>query len=96
MGDTVPHMRETRIVCTADGTGMHGQQDANWWRAYADVRFVINDAQHFTIGHASGDQCNCLIDTLRQMLTEDGLTLYEDYLNKVLRDLARIDLATGG
>ena len=69
MGDTVPHMRETRITCTADGTRLEGGlRRVNWWRRYADVRFCVNDAGEFSMGHASGDQCNCLIDTLRQHL----------------------------
>ena len=69
LGDTVPHMRETRITCTAGGTHVElGPRPVNWWRRYADVRFCVNDAGEFSMGHASGDQCNCLIDTLRQHL----------------------------
>ena len=43
----------------------------NWWRQYHDVRFVVNEAQQFTMGNASGHDCNCLIDTLRQQLHLD-------------------------
>ena len=71
LGDTVPHMRETRITCTADGTQMEGRLQVDWWRLYNDVRFVLNEAQHFTMCKASGHESNCLIDTLRQLLLLD-------------------------
>ena len=70
-GDSVPHMRETRITCTADGAPMEGRLRVNWWTAYNDVRFAVNEQQQFTMGKASGHQCNCLIDTLRQQLNLD-------------------------
>ena len=65
LGDRVPHMRETRITCTADGTNVEGRLRVNWWQNYTDVRFGINEEAEFSMGHASGEQCNCLIDTLR-------------------------------
>jgi len=67
-GDTVPHMRETRVTCTADGSNIEGRLRERWWRPYRDVCFTVNDTEHFIMGEASGDQCNCLIDTLRQQL----------------------------
>ena len=67
-GDTVPHMRETHITCTADGRHLAGCRREGWWERYHDVYFSINDREHFVMGKASGDQCNCLIDTLRQQL----------------------------
>ena len=69
-GDTVPHLRQTITRCTADGTQMQGRMQVYWWREYHDVRFVINE-QHFKMGKASGHECNCLIDTLRQQLHLD-------------------------
>ena len=71
MGDSVPHMRETVITCTADGNIMEGRLSVNWWRTYTDVRLVVNGEHHFRMGTASGDECNCLIDTLRQQLNLD-------------------------
>ena len=68
MGDSVPHMRETRITCTAGGLNMEGRLHVNWWRQSNDVRFSVDGEGPFSMGHASGDQCNCLIDTLRQVL----------------------------
>ena len=67
-GDTVPHMRETQITCTADGSELAGRHREGWWERYHDVCFSINDREQFVMGKASGDQCNCLIDTLRQQL----------------------------
>ena len=71
LGDFVPHMRETRITCTADGRQMHGRLPVNWWSFYKHVRFVVNEMQQFTMGKASGHECNCLVDTLRQQLHLD-------------------------
>ena len=35
------------------------------------MRLTVNEAQHFAMGEASGHECNCLIDTLRQQLCLD-------------------------
>ena len=61
-------MRETRITCTADGINMQGRLDVRWWERYGAVRFTINDSGPLMMGSASGEECNCLIDTLRQQL----------------------------
>ena len=50
---------------------MIGRLRVDWWRAYNNVRFAVGEQQHFTMGKASGHQCNCLIDTLRQQLQLD-------------------------
>ena len=71
MGDSAPHMRETRVTCTADGSEMEGRRKVNWWTQHSDVRFVVNEAQQFSMGTASGEECNCLVDTLRQRLHLD-------------------------
>ena len=60
-GDSVPHMRETRITCTADGWEIEGRHSVDWWKQYRDVFFSVNEANHFSMGKASGDECNCLI-----------------------------------
>ncbi len=75
-GDAVPHMREVRATCTAKGVNIHGSQDARWWQHpnhRGRVVFTLEDSKvnatgDFIMGEASGDQCNCLIDTLRQQL----------------------------
>eukprot|EP00973_Karenia_brevis_P058977 8211868-Karenia_brevis.AAC.1 len=38
-----------------------------WWRAYKNVEISV-DGKGSTQGYASGDGCNCLLDTLRQKL----------------------------
>ena len=53
---------------------MEGRLRVNWWTAYNDVRFAVNEQQQLTMGKASGHQCNCLIDTLRQQLNLDCKT----------------------
>ena len=68
IGDSVPHMCETRITCTADGFEMTGRLCVNWWQQYQCVRFTVNESEQFFMGRASGEECNCLIDTLRQQL----------------------------
>ena len=67
-GDSVPHIRETRITCTADGWEIEGRHSVDWWKQYRDVFFSVNETNHFSMGKASGDECNCLIDTIRQQL----------------------------
>eukprot|EP00973_Karenia_brevis_P059475 8281461-Karenia_brevis.AAC.1 len=39
----------------------------NWWLAYGQVEISVN-GEMYTQGYASGDEYNCLIDTLRQKL----------------------------
>ena len=70
-GDTVPHFRETRITCTADGLEIEGRHSLDWWKQYRDVCFSVDNVNHFDMGKASGDECNCLIDTLRQQMKLD-------------------------
>ena len=70
MGDGINHIRQTDITCTADGIVIDGRCKPNWWTRYDEVRFVVNHTEHFVMGTASGEECNCLIDTLRQQLQE--------------------------
>ena len=80
-GDSVPHMRETRITCTADGLDMEGRLSVDWWRQYRDVCFTVNGAEQFSMGKASGAECNCLIDTLRQQMNlECNITEVRNYV----------------
>ena len=66
LGDTVPHMREVHVVCVADGSARQGRQNINWWRG-RQVHFVFHRDTVYCMGSASGDECNCLIDTVRQL-----------------------------
>ena len=67
LGDTVPHMREVNVVCVADGSAREGRQNINWWLG-RQVHFVFQRDLVYFMGSASGDECNCLIDSLRQCL----------------------------
>ena len=67
LGDHVPHMSQTNISIFADGVlRTRGAQRPHWYKGRA-VEIRIDDA-FFGLGRASGDGCNCLIDTLRQKL----------------------------
>ena len=49
---------------------------------------LINDVQ-WSVKKASGVHCNCLIDTMRQVLVRpDGIANYAGYLDRVREDLA--------
>ena len=63
----MPHMREVNVVCVADGSAQEGRQNINWWLG-RQVRFVFQRDLVYFMGNASGDERNCLIDSLRQCL----------------------------
>ena len=66
-GDTVPHISEMNIRILADGFEQTAARMTPYW--YRGVRLDIKlDGQSFRLGRASGDGCNCLIDTLRQQI----------------------------
>ena len=67
LGDNVPHYRQINAVCVADGVRVTGWQQNEWWRKHRQVDIVV-DHGVYRLGRASSDQCNCLIDTLRQKL----------------------------
>ena len=68
LGDTVPHMSQASVQFYSDGRLMALQRmSAKWWQSYKLVEVSV-DNQMYTQGYASGEGCNCLIDTLRQML----------------------------
>ena len=70
LADSTSHMRQTHITCIADGRVITGERNVNWWTGYNEVRFVVNHAEHVIMGTASGEEYNCLIDTLRQQLQQ--------------------------
>ena len=72
LGDTVDHISQTQFVLSMDGVQLpSGPRRAPGW--YEGHRLVISvDNMRFELGAASGDGCNCLIDTLRQLLNALG------------------------
>ena len=65
-------MSETRIRIYADGVEQtHQRRQAYWYNEHSQVEIHL-EGQRFGLGHASGDGCNCLIDTLRQLLPIGG------------------------
>ena len=63
----MPHISEMNIRIFADDVEQTAaQRHAFWYRGHKlDIKL---DGQAFYLGSASGDGCNCLIDTLRQKL----------------------------
>ena len=64
------HMSQTDIVLWKDGVRLPNdtQLAPNW---YVGHRVEVSvDNMRFQLGTATGDGCNCLIDTLRQLLNE--------------------------
>ena len=66
-GDNVLHMSETCISIVADGVEQRAANRAPYWYR-GQVLDIELDGQSYHLGSASGDGCNCLIDTLRQVL----------------------------
>ena len=71
MGDTVPHLSQTEIAVFVDDVRQANQQRGPGWYTGKRLRVVI-DGKSFELGSASGDGCNCLIDTLRKLLNQQG------------------------
>ena len=66
-GDTVPHLQQTQISITSNGNIVERSQlQPGWWEGQR-VEVSVNN-HWFVLGKASGEGCNCLIDTLRQLL----------------------------
>ena len=68
MGDSVPHVSQTCIRVFANGEEQHKgvRMLPHWWQDRSAT--IQIDGQAFTTGTASGENMNCLIDTLRQVL----------------------------
>ena len=66
-GDNVPHISETRIRIVADGVEQTAANKAPYWYQNKDLEIEV-DGRSYHLGRASGDENNCLIDTLRQAL----------------------------
>ena len=66
-GDTTPHLQQTEISITSGGDVVErSQRQPGWWQGKR-VEVSVNGIW-FVLGRASGESCNCLIDTLRQLL----------------------------
>ena len=65
----IEHMSQVRISCLRGMDEIQAQVrlSGNWWLFGPPVTFIVNDI-HLRMGQASGDGCNCLIDSLRQCL----------------------------
>ena len=67
LGDNVPHVSETRIRIVADGVEQTAARRAPYWYRGKVLEIEVG-RRWYHLGSASGDGCNCLIDTLRQVL----------------------------
>ena len=67
-GDNVPHMGQVDVQVFADGVLQPpGERDPLWYTGRGDVRVVVAN-RSFTLGYASGNDNNCLIYSLRDLL----------------------------
>ena len=67
LGNTVPHISETQIRISCNGVEQtEAHREPYWYRS--QVIEIEVDGHTYRLGKASGDGCNCLIDTLRQKL----------------------------
>ena len=68
LGDSVPHIRETDIAVFHNKIHVSSAVElSSLRRARAPIEVRV-DNKFYTVGYASGDGCNCLIETLRQKL----------------------------
>jgi hypothetical protein len=67
LGDTVPHISETRIRISTNGVEQTEAHRQPFWYQ-SQVLEIEVDGHAYHLGSASGAGCNCLIDTLRQKL----------------------------
>ena len=63
----MPHLSETHIRILANGIEQMTARRRPFWYEGQVLEIVI-DGQSYAMGSASGEGCNCLIDTLRQTL----------------------------
>ena len=96
LGDTEPHMSQTDITMyLGDHQIVHPPLHASW---YEDPKFKIAiDNREFTLGTASGDGCNCLIYTMRQLLNAPPhhYGIPEDSVSRVRHSLEAYDGSSG-
>ena len=63
----MPHISETRISIVAGGIEQRAAIRTPYWYR-GQVLDIEMDGQSYHLGSASGAGCNCLIDTLRQVV----------------------------
>ncbi len=66
-GDTTPHLQQTNISITVEGQVVESNQRLPGWWNGKELEISVDNIW-FVLGSASGEGCNCLIDTLRQHL----------------------------
>ena len=67
LGNTVPHISETQIRISCNGVEQTEDHREPYWYRNQVIEIEV-DGHAYRLGEASGDGCNCLIDTLRQKL----------------------------
>ena len=65
-GDTIPHISQVHVEIYADDVLQTSQRRKPYWYEGQAVE-VKFDGKYYSLGRASGDGCNCLIDSLRQV-----------------------------
>ena len=69
-GGALPHVSQTDVTMFLDGVQVRdGRMPEPYWYAGHTLKICV-DGIVFQLGTAKGDDHNCLIDTLRQMLNE--------------------------
>ena len=66
-GDTTPHLQQTQIFINVQGEPVERNQRLPGWWIGQQLEISV-DSIWFALGSASGECCNCLIDTLRQVM----------------------------
>ncbi len=73
-GDTVPHLSQIQMTLRADEHEVPnncGRLRSFWWVLARSLEYKVTvefEDRLYFMGDASGDGCNCLIDTFRQRL----------------------------
>ena len=66
-GDNVPHLNQMDITISANGEIMQQNRlEVGWWDNHS-IEIAVDNI-YFVLGRASGEGCNCLIDSLKQIL----------------------------
>ena len=67
LGDNVPHINQVQIIISANGVVMQeSQREVGWWENQS-IEVAVGNI-NFVLGRASGEGCNCLIDSFKQIL----------------------------
>ena len=67
VGDYVPHMNQVDITIRVNGAIVEQcQREVGWWENQS-IEIAVGNI-NFVLGRASGEGCNCLIDSFKQIL----------------------------